>query len=181
MTKIDPNQVLADKGIRAEFIFVPFSKSRNKNNAHVSLNWKFTLFYKDRKVLDGDYNQGSAYAPINKDRSKFVNNWEFNKALKEQCETGRNMKVYSYAGGGYTEERTTVNNPDIADLVHCLLIDGDAINYSKYEDWAGEFGYDEDSRKGYECYQQCLSTGLAMRASLGNGLLSELGKLFQDY
>jgi hypothetical protein len=64
--------------------------------------------------------------------------------------------------------------PNAADVLNCLALDGEAINYATFEDWAREFGYDDDSRKAELTYKECLRAGLFLRAILGASGLEEL-------
>ncbi len=179
MTKVDHNKILADKGIRAEFTFVPFSKSKNKDSEDLSLNWIAKVFYKDIEIIETTFFQGVAHAPVYKQKSK-IEKGAFKNALKKQCEIGKELKQSPFRYD-LMETTTDIPCPEVADLLYCLLLDADAINYSTYESWAGEFGYDEDSRKGFEIYHQCLTIGLKLRSGLGESLLNELNELFVDF
>lgn len=67
--------------------------------------------------------------------------------------------------------------PSAANVLHCLALDGEAINYATFEEWAREFGYDEDSRKAEASYKECLRAGLFLRAILGESGIEELQTL----
>ena len=41
------------------------------------------------------------------------------------------------------------------EVLYCLTSDSDVKNYLTYEQWASDFGYDVDSRKGEKIYEQC--------------------------
>ena len=71
--------------------------------------------------------------------------------------------------------------PEPRDVIHCLLSDGEAIDHAKYEDWADNFGYDRDSRKGEAIYRHCLELGLQLRSSLGDDNLRKLREAFEGY
>ena len=71
--------------------------------------------------------------------------------------------------------------PEIKDVLYSLISDGDVINYSSFEEWADNYGYDLDSRKAEGIYAACLKTGLALRNGLGDAVLSQLQEAFQDY
>jgi hypothetical protein len=46
--------------------------------------------------------------------------------------------------------------PQLANVLHSLMLDGEAFfNAQSFEDWAGEFGYDQDSRKAEATYREC--------------------------
>ncbi len=71
--------------------------------------------------------------------------------------------------------------PKLADVIYCLVSDADVLNYSNFEDWANEFGYDPDSRSAEKTYKQCLDSALSLRTLLGEDKLSELRELLADY
>ena len=178
MTKVDHNKILADKGIRAEFTFIPFSKSKNRDSEDLSLNWSVKVFYKDREILETTLFQGVAHAPVYKQKSK-IDKFLYNNALKKQCESGKEVRfLYKW---DFVSTTTNIPTPNVADLIYCLLSDAEAINYPTYECWASEYGYDEDSRKGFDIYHQCLTIGLKLRSGFGESLLNELNDLFVDF
>lgn len=81
----------------------------------------------------------------------------------------------------YIEENSQPVEPVAAALIHSLFLDGEACNYS-FEEWAGNYGYDEDSRKALETYLQCQKVGGQLRRIIGNNeLLSALSDALQDY
>lgn len=67
--------------------------------------------------------------------------------------------------------------PPTVDVVSCLLNDASAIDHADFESWAGDYGYDKDSRTGEKIYRTCLSIGLKLRSALGDAVLSELREL----
>lgn len=71
--------------------------------------------------------------------------------------------------------------PSLPDVLHSLVSDSDVLDHPTYESWAGDFGYDPDSRKGEAIYRQCLEIALKMRTMFGESGLEELRELFQDY
>jgi hypothetical protein len=181
MTTVDYNKILADKGIRAEFSFIPFSKSKNSSESALSLNWNVKLFYKDREIIETPFFQGIGNAPVYKLKDKFGSKLTFNVALKMQCELGKEIKYCPFNRDGYLAQHDNIKSPSVADLFYCLILDADAIDYPAYEDWADTFGLDHDSRKGLALYHECLTTGLRLRAGLGESLLKELRELFSDF
>lgn len=49
-----------------------------------------------------------------------------------------------------------LNKCEKVDFIYCLLRDADAYNCTKsFEDFAFEFGYNEDSMKAYKIYKEC--------------------------
>ena len=70
--------------------------------------------------------------------------------------------------------------PELKNVLHCLVTDADVLNYGSYEDWAGSFGYDKDSRKGEAIYKQSLDIGLKLQSGLGAVNLELLREAMQD-
>jgi hypothetical protein len=172
-TKI--NEVIAELGLTMTTEFVPWSKSRNADQKDPSLNWKVTILRNDRSFLTTDYSAGMGHCPSYGIKNKpgtlpYNLTVHGDAAIKNECETG-----YS---------RVTANKPivpDFADVLHSLVMDSDVIDYPTYEDWAGNFGYDPDSRKGEAIYRACLEIALKMRNAIGEDGLAKLRDAFQDY
>lgn len=155
-------------GISANFEFVPFSCSRNSEQKQPSLNWKVTLSKNEREFLRFDYSMGSAHAPSYKQNIKTVD--ELN-AVKFECENGKAAKLMPslgiYMKGAKIE-------PKLADVLYSLSSDVDTLNFSTFEDWASEFGYDKDSRSAEAIYGTSLEYALKLRGAVGEKGLSEL-------
>ena len=59
------------------------------------------------------------------------------------------------------------SEPTAADVLSCLVMDADVIEYEGFEDWAGNFGYDTDSRKAEKIYRSCLEQAPKVQEFLG--------------
>lgn len=77
---------------------------------------------------------------------------------------GRTMETPFKTGTAWT----TV--PTAADVLYSLLSDASGIDNAagSFEDWAGEYGYDTDSRKAEAAYQATLAQTQRLRALLGD-------------
>ena len=163
--------LLDEHGITIESVFVPFSRSRNAGEKHPSLNWIVTLKHNGRNILTTDYMAGYAHAPsYNKKESAF----RFDPKMyyvKRECEGGKEAKGYNYG-------KTIL--PDSVDVVYCLLMDAEVLDYDEFEEWAGTFGYDVDSRKGEAVYSACLKIAIKFN-KLGEAVINELREAYQDY
>lgn len=73
---------------------------------------------------------------------------------------------------------STVKPLNIDDVLYSLVIDSDAKDYT-FEDWADNFGYDTDSRKGEQIYHACKKNARKVSTFIDN--LEEAAELFQDY
>lgn len=175
-----PQEAIAKHGLTMTAEFVPFSKSRNAKHSpkfnDLSLNWRVTLCLPDgigklgasRPFLTTDYQAGLGHCPSYEQGRVTIH---IDEAVRYECETGRSREL--------PLGKTIL--PKIEDVFRGLLLDGDAIDYPTYEDWADSFGYDQDSRKGEAIYRACLEIGLKLRAGLGDAALADLREAFQDY
>jgi len=187
-------------GITVKSEFIPWSKSRNFDPAkHTyvinkggnektelkvsegSLNWKITLCKDGRDIITTDYSAGIGHAPAYKNYNVKVHGCKMSMChatfLEEEIEKGFECES-ACAWVRPTKKRILPETPDV---VWSLLQYGYAIDSPTYEDWADEYGYDRDSRKGEETYRICLEIGLKLRAALGDKMLAELRELFADF
>lgn len=167
---------LSELGLSVRSIFVPHSHSRNAGK-EICLNWRIDILYKDRVILKGvEYSQGIGHVPnYNKYSRKTIHNMEM---LNTAAEQGVIAQEYSY-GWGLSKNR--IEPPDLGDIIQCLVLDADALNYISFEDWAPAFGYDEDSRKAERLYLQCLAIGLQLKNGLGNKIYQQVVELCNEY
>jgi len=174
---------LEKHGLTVESVFVPFSKSRNAGNDTPSLNWRVTLKRNGRAVLTTDYSAGCGHAPFYKKikNTMRMTQWEHAELMRE-CETGYPVTRAAMGApmGLALQGRKSPILPDPADVVYSMLTDSEVIDYSSFEDWAGNFGYDPDSRAGERIYNDCMKIALQFR-TIGESAIAELREVFQDY
>jgi len=172
-------------GVHYAAEFVPFNKSRNAKSAaklsELSLNWRVTL--SKRSPIDGqttqqlttDYQTGIGHIPgLPYNAHPTIH---YDACVRHSCEHGSS---YVDSSSGVIRGRP-LSAPALADVLYCLISDADAIEYPTYEDWASNMGYNTDSRKGEATYRACLEISLKLRALIGDGALTKLRELFQDY
>lgn len=177
----DRDFILAAMKVEVKAEFVPFSKSRNKAEKSPSLNWRVTLTKNGKDLITTDYMQGCGHCPAGK---KTFNSPSLNpatekrQAIAHECETGR---VYGrlFANFDHRQKGAAIAPPSAADILYSLMSDGSAIDAGTFDDWCDEFGYDVDSIKARGMYDQCLQTGLRLRAAFGDSTLSDLRDLFE--
>lgn len=177
--------LLAKYNLTVESVFIPWSRSRNKDEKMPSLNWSVTLLMNGRKILTTDYMAGMGHCPYYKKHSVMGRmSYDDMECIKHECETGRKVSHY---GGALSRpmESSTQNlrgtiQPDSADVIYSLLIDSDVLDYPTFESWAGEFGYDPDSRQAEKTYNDCMKIALQFR-QIGESVISELREAYQDY
>lgn len=175
---------IAELGLTVDSVFVPYSKSRNKAEKHKSLNWTVTLKLNGREILSTDYSAGIAHCPgydkkVSPHWDRPAKTWR-NAICEFECESGFHAKQFT-AWGGFLADKSRPIMPNAIDVIHSLTMDSDVLNYSTFEDWAENFGYDPDSRNGEKVYKACMKIALKMRAALGESGLSRLNEIFEDY
>jgi hypothetical protein len=181
--------LIPDLGIKYGAVFIPFTQSRSfkKGAEHDSttwnLNWIVTITRDSapRAYVRTDYSQGVAHIPGYRLAPRPFQN-DYYHACWEAAERGRAAfpKVWSFHGMGYTPGRA-LPPPKFADVLHCLLLDGQAIEAGSFEDWASDFGYDTDSRRAEDIYRACLEMGRELRSMFTTPERDQLNQLFQDY
>lgn len=163
--------LMESAGLTIAAEFVPLSKSRNASEKSPTLNWRVTLSKGGRPVYTGDYSAGCAHCPGYKTATYAKR--EGREVVARECETGRphiwrdEFRAAVRISGGLPIM------PDSVDVFSSLVMDSDAIDYATYEDFAGDFGYDPDSRKGESVYRACLEIALKLRAAMGDSLLAK--------
>lgn len=71
--------------------------------------------------------------------------------------------------------------PALVDVLYSLVSESDALNYTRFDDWAESLGYNTDSRAAETSYRACLDIGLKLRAMFGSDGLEALRNIYQDY
>lgn len=171
--------VLNKYNLTVEAVFIPWSQSRNAGQKDPSLNWRVTLKQNGRNILTTDYSAGCGHAPSYK--QSFKRDVENERIVLAECEYGGKAKYMSnmdYAGVPNNMKGTL--KPDTKDVIYSLLIDAEVLDYDGFEDWASNFGYDEDSRQAERVYNECLKIALQFR-KIGESVIAELREAYQDY
>jgi len=170
MAKQEITNWIVKNNANIESVFVPFSQSRNKDEKNKTLNYKVTVKKGNRPFLIIDYSMGSAHCIS--DKVEKLTPYEKRVAIAEECEKGKSPLF------GYNRK---IAKPDLVDVLYSLSSECDALNYSSFEQWASEFGYDTDSRQAEKIYRACLETALKMRNGFGEKAIAELQEACQDY
>lgn len=168
--------VMADLGLSITSEFIPWSRSRNADEKWPSLNWRVTLRRGERVVLTTDYSAGMAHAPSYK-QSMTTDDLA---AVKWECEHGKACRITSF-GTPYPRSPVRMIEPNAMDVLHGLLLDAEVLDSPTYEDWADNFGYDKDSRRGEALYRACLKIALKLRAGIGEEGISKLRASLEGY
>lgn len=176
----DPQKTVDALGLSIRSKFVPFKLSRHKDSdpkneiSKRTLNWRVTLVKDGRDILTTDYSAGVGHCPSYNQRAR----WTLAYAALIEFETdhGFTAKCGSF---GITKGKAI--EPKALDVIYSLVTDSNVIDYSGFEDWAENYGYDPDSREAESTYRACLEIALKLRNGLGESDLASLGTAFQDY
>lgn len=182
MARTEIESFMTENGITVESVFIPFSRSRNKDQDHRSLNWRVTIKKNGREILTTDYSAGIAHSPSYKATTRpqgYAGNLRMWKEDAVALETEEGYTARRAAWGGIDKKSPIM--PDSCNVIWSLAMESDALDYPSFKDWASCFGYDHDSRKGETIYRACLETALKMRAGLGDSALAALREACQDY
>lgn len=157
------------------------------SNDWAAVQFNVALFKGDRLILETTYSEGigrfplkyqSAPSFLTKEESDLYYVLQARPSASFKDELRVNKIKSSMAAKIAKYEKA---QPDIKNVVYGLLMDAGVIDYSSFEEWADDYGYDVDSRKAESTYQACLKIGLALRSGLGDEGLRQLEEAFQDY
>ncbi len=128
----------------------------------------------------------SEFVPWSQSRNKGEKHRSLNWRIR-LLHAGRTILETDYSAGvahcpSYRQGRRTVDiAPDACDVIASLSMNSRVLDCSSFEEWAGEFGYDVDSRKAESIYRACLEIALKLRNGLGEEGLRALQNATQDY
>jgi hypothetical protein len=177
------DQFVSDNKICFKFNFVPFSMSRNANDEHKSLNWTVKIT-KGKDSIITDYMKGVGHLDYPQHfRGKSLSGNDkhlINNAIETAVETGvaHNVQVGSLAG--YLLQKKKFPNPTLQEVLQSLVSECDVRNYSNFEDWAGNFGYEKDSIKALKVYQECQKTATQLVKMLGEDGITKVGEILRE-
>ncbi len=147
------NNFIKEKNLSLSSSFVPFSISRNSKEKHKSLNWKVTLS-NGKEHLTIDYSKGVGHLPypdISYANIQIKN--IVSKQIDHAVENGNGLKVIINKNhADLSLKQIKFPHPEMEEVLQCLVSDSNVRNYLSFEDWASDFGYDEDSRKAEKIY-----------------------------
>jgi hypothetical protein len=167
----------ARHGVGYSAEFVPFSRSRNaKPNATIrdmQINWRVT-FTKDGRAFSTDYQQSIGHLPLSVRQP-----WKGADSTLSRIVVAHEPIILAAleTGNVQTESRFTrgkLDPPTPADVLECLALDAGVLDASTFEEWAGEYGYDADSREAERIYNECRNAAQRMLAVFGHKAMAEL-------
>lgn len=156
---MNATDVLDDLGVTTAATFIPHKTPEGETP---TLRWRVSVRRNGLEVYSTEYSAGCAAAPSYRQGPVTV-------AVKTECETGMR-----HDGGG------PVPAPKAADVLYCLLSDATGADIS-FEEWAGDLGYDPDSRKAESVYNACRDVAKALAAAFTPAEMETLTEAFADY
>lgn len=177
-------KLMASNSLEIKSVFVPLSESRNAGEKLPTLNYKVSLIKNGKTILTTDYSMGYAHTPGHKNPQKDCGSRSYHmQHIAEECQKGyalfRAPSGSFMPKGGVNHKKWIL--PDTVDVIYSLLQNGDVLDYSGFESWASDFGYDPDSRKGEKIYKDCLAIALKLNSAIPCELREKFNELFQDY
>ena len=98
-----------------------------------------------------------------------MENWEANHYRVTL--TAGEQEFTTYFSKGFALK----GEPTAEEVLECLAADSAGIEYAgTFEDWAAEFGYDQDSREAEKVYNACVKHAEKLRSFLGEEKYNEL-------
>lgn len=90
-----------------------------------------------------------------------------------RSDTGATLRLPFYMGPALSRE------PSAVDVLECLV--SDAVGYSpEFEDWAGDYGYDSDSRAAYATWEAVGESVARFLEWAGSDLVARLDRMRAD-
>ena len=166
---------IAEMRITCEFEFIPWSKSRNSKEKFPSFNYKATLKKNGKEVITTDYMMGCGHSPNYKQNN---NSYDYRKKLQEECERGVVVRLGGALGGILPTKIKIV--PEVRDVLYSLLMDKLCAN-NEFEDFCADFGYDTDSRKAENIYNELVNISNKLYRNFSSHELEILEECFRDY
>jgi len=153
--------------LKMESTFIPYQEIP-ESVKDWQVNWKVRLILDERTIIETDYHQGIGHLR------------GYNLSFYSKMSIRDHKQISTVLEGGRSTEFGIVE-PNIDDVLSCLIMDADVLTYDSFDDWAECMGYDTDSRKAEETYRACIEIGLKLRNRLGEETLPQLQEAYSDY
>lgn len=157
--------ILNTLGITIDATYLPHKTPAGESP---QLRWRVSVRRNGREFYSTEYSAGCAHSPEYKRSGGRVT-----AAVVQECDTGWRADRPGWYG-------TPVPPPDAADVVHCLLMDASGTDET-FEEWAGNLGYDPDSRKAEGIFKACRDVAAALRRTFTHEELESLEAAFAGY
>lgn len=180
-TKTDHNAELADLGFTLAINSGPIGRVRD--NGWPCISYNVTLEYNGRAVHSTDYSLGVGHVKWPKRHEDIPPGGDIPVFNTIRNNPGANLKNKAdHATAAALLARVQKVKPDIAGVLSSLLLDGSPFfDAQSFEDWAGELGYDIDSRKAESLWRECDATGRALAWAIPANVIAKAREILQDY
>lgn len=153
-------KVAGELGLTLEFQFQPQVFPDGTDTKDMSMKWLVTVMHKSKAVVATNYTQGVGHCPSYPKGQYRLTVADYENILRD-CATNRH---------GHPKEPL--------DALWSIARDCQSVTQnSSFEEWAKEFGYDEDSRKAEAVYNECVKHYLALKASIGDEGIERLASV----
>lgn len=181
VNKLTPEEA----GLTLKVVHGPVGKVRD---AWPCISYIVIVFHGEQEVWKGDYHLGVGHADIKKVGDPWRVVYPFNMDEKMLLATWK-KKPYAKFIDRDLHARTAAKlasaqkvKPELNDVVHSLLSEGDAhFDSLSFTEWAESLGYDTDSRKAESIYNTCLKTGRKLARFIPREKLDALREWACDY
>ena len=182
ITKEQILNALESMGVTMSATFIPqqYQSPKKRDDTHsMKINHAVTVMRNGRS-LSTEYHQGIAHHPnyVTGEWSSFY--WEHFLPL---LNTGKQIgiKIMDLRHPALARHAAAdLAPPSIVDVVWSLLVDSSG-DFSSFENWAGDYGYDTDSREAERIFTACRDTKLKLETLFTASELEQLHELYQDY
>lgn len=100
----------------------------------------------------------------------YARHYEFDIIQIDAC--GGGWREDYIRSGEYSQGSAVMGSPTLEDILQSLRCDVSNMPCD-FEDWAGDFGYDTDSRRAYSMYEECYNTYGQLEDNLGREVFQE--------
>jgi hypothetical protein len=166
-------------GLEYKAVYVPLSHAPERDGVTEGLNWRIEMRH-GAGSIDTTYWQGIGHLPEFAETYLKSRGWKPHSYYKSARHTVDSKRAFDKMMETGIVNGRYLPAPSVADVLYCLLLDGETLDFGTFEEWAENFGYDTDSRKAEVIYRKCLEIGLRLRAMFGDAKLSELREALQD-
>lgn len=139
------------------------------------LNWICTLS-RGKRSFDVPYHQGSGHI---KGLPETKDTYLKKETIRIICETGYMHKLIENWQRPIIR-KTRVAEPLLKDVLYCLCLDAQVLNCATFEEWANEYGYDQDSRKAEGIYRECIAQSLKLSNLIGSTTIESLNNAYAE-
>lgn len=178
MNEIDKN--VADYLARQKIDFYTkalgfkFKKDFSGDKAWPCDEWQVTFRNESKNQIDTEYSTGIGHRVL---RHIYKND---NKAKKDFIAVKNHLTPKTERNITLLLAISEPTKPTPASVLYSLISDSSALDTS-FEYWCDDYGYDTDSIRHFNIYQQCCNIGKQMKQVFTNKQIETLKEMLQDY